>query len=294
MNNSKQRTLKEILEDGVLESEYNAEGGEAAVDFQIRTKIPGVGGAIITSEGAVVALRREHSVAKGSGHRMFLRHMVAKKLEDYFFRTGVYKYAHIPRPLGSISFLGTDSEKPYECYFYEWTFGSEGFYWESQDYGGVTNKTELSDWNSFVGKFSEAGIVMCTDVTESDDARISKNIIHQILPAKAIYEKLNAAWKRIDFGRRSLSIDFDVLQKYLHDNRDDLRAVLRTERYNMLDLAVEYLIKGPEKMRAGDIGKLEVYIGDYRRESLKQYSSTGSAPKYKQAYIDEGQQTLFY
>jgi len=32
---------------------------------------------------------------------MFLRHTLIKKLEDYFFKKGHYRYAHVTRPLGS-------------------------------------------------------------------------------------------------------------------------------------------------------------------------------------------------
>jgi hypothetical protein len=94
-------------------------GSEAHVDVELRTRFPGVGGTIDTYQAIAVAHRNEFSVAPGIGHEMFLRHTLIKKLEDYFFKKGLYKYAHVWRPLGS-----TD-----RAYTYEWAFGRDGFPW---------------------------------------------------------------------------------------------------------------------------------------------------------------------
>ena len=37
----------------------------------------------------------------------------------------------------------------------------------------------LRDWNKFVASFSKAGIDMTTDISDAEDANMSKNIIHQ-------------------------------------------------------------------------------------------------------------------
>ena len=79
--------LDPTFEDGVIE--YVREGGcggEAAVTVYLLNKLPGIGGTIRTHEGVVTAVRAEHNPAPGSGHLMYLRHMLIKKLEDYFFR----------------------------------------------------------------------------------------------------------------------------------------------------------------------------------------------------------------
>ena len=101
-------------------------GGEARVIVQLRTEFPGLGGTILTQEGVASALREEYNPSEKAGHRMFLRHTIAKKLDDYFHRTGVYVYAHVARPLGSISRRG---DSPSEAYIYEWAFGSDRFPW---------------------------------------------------------------------------------------------------------------------------------------------------------------------
>jgi hypothetical protein len=129
--------VETICEDGA--------GGSATVYIQLRNSFPGLGGTITTEQDFVVAYRlpsgtgleplREHDQSQHfdpSGLDMqaaeslhtFLRHALVKKLDDYFFRTGRYKFAHIPRPLGSTGAGG---------YVYEWVHGSEGFYTEYYD-----------------------------------------------------------------------------------------------------------------------------------------------------------------
>lgn len=46
-------------------------------------------------------------------HEMFIRHLIAKKLDDHFYRSGIYVFAHVPRPLGSISLGEQDLRKAY-------------------------------------------------------------------------------------------------------------------------------------------------------------------------------------
>jgi hypothetical protein len=258
---------------GVIE--FVCEGGigaTATVCVELRTEFPGIGGTIITNEGVASALREEFSPSPKSAHRLFLRHTIVKKMEDYFFRKGVYSYAHIPRPLGSISQVG---EKPSEAYIYEWAFGTEGFPWDYIDLTGRRTLIQLHDWDSFVTHFHRVGIDVKMDTSDPDDGRISKNIIHPYPKPIGDGAEMSSLWKRIDFGYESLNIDLEKLSRFLHDNREDMERVLRTERYEMITLAMEYLTKRKE-MNAVDIGRLDSLVGEYRRSSLRHHVSRGT------------------
>lgn len=280
------------MDKGVIE--FISEGGagsEASVRVELRTVFPGIGGTIITSEGVVAALRAEYHPTPKAGHRMFLRHAIIKKLDDYFFRKGVYVFSHVPRPLGSVS-RGHDEgdREPYEAYLYEWAFGMEGFPWERRDARGNRQTIRLRDWDRFVESFREAGIELGRDCADPDDAAISQNIIHQYPHPSLNEREMSSLWKRIDFGFRSIQIDFDRLQRFLEDHEEEMIRVLRSERYQMLILSVEYLLKGP-KMRELDIGRLEVLVGEYRRATLTQYM-TGLGPTGTPVYFGERTESL--
>lgn len=264
-------------------------GGEARVDVELRTKFPGIGGTIITQQGALTALREEHNPTPKGGHKMFLRHMVIKKLEDYFHRTKVYNFSHIPRPFGSIS---KEREKPYEAYLYQWAFGNESFPWEISDHDGNMSQVKLNDWNKFRGNFNLAGIDMARDVTDPHDMRISQNIIYQFSQVNSMSPEISSIWKRIDFGYNSTPIDYDKLSRFLYDNKGDIVRVLRRERYQMLELTIEYLTKGEEKMKEFDIGRLDVLVGDYRNETLRHHTSRGSGIMDSKTYRDERTESL--
>lgn len=261
------------VEDGVIE--VICEGGygsEARVMVELRTKFPGIGGTIVTNEGVATALREEHNPTPKSGHKTFLKHVIIKKLEDYFYRTRVYMFSHIPRPLGSVSRVDDD---PYEACLYEWAFGTEGFSWEYVDQEGNSELVRLQDWDSFKASFNNAGIDMGLDCADPDDGRISQNIIHQYPAYIEDGRQMNPLWKRIDFGSRSINIDFDKLTAFLQDNREELTNALRNERYEMLLLVVDYLEKGIKKMKELDIGRLDALVGDYRRSNLRHYTARG-------------------
>ena len=276
--------------EGVVE--FICEGGsgsEARIIVELRTKFPGLGGTVFTHEGVATALRIEYSPMPKSGHKMFLKHMIIKKLEDYFYRAGEYIFAHIPRPLGSISKVGKEA---YEAYLYEWAFGSENFPWEVGDYEGKQIHIRLHDWNIFIEKFYATGIDLSLDCTDPDNGRISKNIIHQYPIFIADGFEMSSLWKRIDFGYGSINIDFEKLSKYLKDNKKKLLNFLRNERYDMLQLAVAYLTKGT-KINHKDIGKLETHIGEYRAMSLSHYTSRGSgSAEPSRIYIESGNESL--
>jgi len=264
-------------------------GGSAKVCVELRTEFPGIGGTIITSEGVACACREEFNPSPKSAHRLFLRHTIAKKLEDYFHRKRVYVFAHIPRPLGSMSSNGKNLS---EAYIYEWAFGSESFPWEVSDREGNPVPIKLHDWEKFVTNFRSAGVDVGMDTSDPDDGRISKNIIHQYPKPVGDGKEMNSLWKRIDFGYESLLIDFDRLSRFLHDNKEDLENVLRTERYEMIVLAQEYLMKEQE-MDHLEIGRLDSLTGDYRRSSLRHHISRGSGiGEAEKVYIGKKTESL--
>lgn len=264
---------------GVMEnkgfSEYIGEGGfgdEAKVTIEFRTEFPGIGGMIVTYEGAVTALRKEYNCIPKAGHKMFLRHAIIKKLEDYFHRKEVYRFPHVPRPLGSISITG---KKPYEAYIYEWAFGSDGFPWGYMDPEKGYVPVILRDWDKFVGAFLSAGIDLGSDCTTPEPERTSQNIIHQLYKYTDLWSDsgLNFLWQRIDFGERSIRIDYDKLSRFLQEKEKDLKRVLRVERHDMIRLSYEYLTKGKEVMDRLDMGRLDSLVGDYRLSSLRHFIS---------------------
>jgi hypothetical protein len=280
------------LEEGIVE--YVREGGfgsEADVRVYLLNKLPGIGGTIKTHEGVVTAVRAEHNPVPGSGHDMFLRHMLIKKIEDYFFRKQVYKYAHIPRPLGSIS---RQDGAPFEACLYEWAFGSEGFPWEISEYGGEKIPVRLRDWNQFVEHFHEVGINLSADITDPDDGKVSKNIIHQFPVDYPSEGDLSPIWKRIDFGPASAPIDYEKVMRYLVDNRVSLIDIMRGERYQMMLLATKYLDWSTRgSFSAYEYGILETLTGYYRLASLEHHISRGGCNSNGQPYSEEFFPTLF-
>lgn len=261
-----------LKEEGVKFMGRGGSGSEAKINIELRTEIPGIGGKIITQQAVVIALREEFNKEPKMGHKMFLRHTIIKKLEDYFQRKKIYQFSHIPRPLGSISRNG---ENPYEAYIYEWVFGSDSFLWEylNPEEGHIFLK--IVDWSEFGGAFDEAGIDLRTDCTDSDDGRCSQNIVHQFYNMSGDSKdfEINPLWKRIDFGYRSIKINYENLSRFLRDNREALRQVLRSERYDMMALSLEYLTNS--NMDRLDIGRLDALVGNYRLASLSHYISRG-------------------
>ena len=155
-------------EEGVEFIHEGGTGSEARVDVELRTKFPGIGGTIDTYQAIAVARRNEFSNAPDVGHEMFLRHMLIKKLEDYFFKKGFYKYAHVTRPLGSTE----------RAYIYEWAFGRDGFPWSYLNDDGDSVFVRLDDWDVFSGIFLEAGIDLHSDCANPDNGALSQNIVH--------------------------------------------------------------------------------------------------------------------
>lgn len=247
-------------------------GSEAQIDIELRMEFPGIGGTIYTYQAIPTALRREYNPTPKIGHREFLKHAILKKLEDHFFMKGIYGYAHITRPLGSFT----------EAYLYEWAFGLDGFPWYHADAEGEA-PVQLEDWEKFIVTFGDVGIDLQRDCTDPDDGRVSQNIVHELLrTSERGYTppspKLNCLWKRIDFGKRSLRIDYERLLRFLNHKERDLRETLRQGRYELIKLACRYLIEG-DRMAPREIGRLEVLTLDYRLSTLRHLNARGIGPE---------------
>jgi hypothetical protein len=262
------RSVPEVFAERPEEVLFVCEGGsgdEANITVQLRTKFPGIGGAIFTYQALPVAFRTDFDYSPQCGHRIFYKHAVIKKLEDYFFMKGVYRYPHITRPLGS-----TD-----DSYIYEWAFGTDGFPWEYVDNDGTRIYLELEEWDRFVGAFNEAGIDLAVDCSDPNDGRISKNLIHQLcLSQTNNLRSLNRIWKRVDFGERSIRFNYGKLERYLTENKLELGANLSPGRVEFLNLACQYL--NPEHhIKEKDLGKLEQMTLDYRASTLAHLNTRG-------------------
>ncbi len=251
-------------------------GGSAKVYIQLRNNFPGPGGMVTTEQDFVVAYRvplsygledlpkvenmkRDLSLKTSEAKRafeVFLRHVIIKKFDDYFFRKGYYKFAHIPRPLGSTDFGG---------YMYEWVHGNEGFYSEYYDENLNMNiPVEIDEWNVVSKHFYEAGISIFHDITDALDGRYTKNIIVQEPYLETYPTHITKLWKRIDFGPESLPIDFNKLSGYISKHWNDLNTFLRPKRVKMLNLIIEYFKRG---RRTGDWKKyhqMKRLIRDFR------------------------------
>jgi hypothetical protein len=252
---------------GEAEIEYICEGGfgdEAHITVQLRKEYPGIGGTILTYQSIAVALRTEYVRSPQLGHKMFYKHAIIKKLEDFFFKTGVYGYAHVTRPLGSVE----------DSYIYEWAFGVDSFPWEYIESGGERTCVQLDEWDRFVTAFNAAGIDMLLDCADPEDGRISKNIVHQLAIPHIHQPELNRIWKRVDFGDRSIKFDYPKLFRYLADNEAALRSILKTGRFEFLELACKYL--APEgTIGERELGMLEQLTLDYRMSTLSHLNTRG-------------------
>jgi len=228
-------------------------GGCAKVYIQLRNIFPGMGGTITTEQDFVVAYRvpLDSNITESKENcdkhyklnlktnssrealNVFLRHTLIKKFDDYFFRKGSYKYAHIPRPLGSTDEGG---------YIYEWAHGSEGFSSEyfDENYGRIV-PVDIDEWNVVAKDFNNVGISIFHDTADAHDGRYTKNLIVQE-PGIPVYPRIiTKLWKRIDFGSESLPIDFNTLENFIKDSKKDLIRFIKPERVKMIKLIVEYL-----------------------------------------------------
>jgi len=247
-------------------------GGEAEVGLYLINDFPGIGGTIGGSQGGYqslsVALRTESYYTPGKGHVDFLKHLLIKKFEDFFHGIGAYEHAHIPRPLGSID----------SGYIYEWAHGTEGFDWYITVMGGGTVPIKLDEWKEFVDNFNAVGIDMKVDTTDSDNANISKNIIHEHTKYRICTgegDSLSGSWKRIDFGPRSIRINYDKVDEFLKENKEEITFVLdrERERYILMQLVCRYL-EG-NSLSEKEKEKIRELAYDFRLSSLSHLKKRG-------------------
>ena len=155
-------------------------GGTAHVYVQLRNVFPGPGGRVKTTQDFVVACRAPRSIEVDeiddshedielsdltqmptrNAFNIFLRHVLLQKFDDYFFRTGKYRFAHIPRVLGC---------NRRGVYFYEWVHGMEGFdprYYD--DYLKRFVPVIVDEWNICRSCFDEVGVDIFDDIVDTD------------------------------------------------------------------------------------------------------------------------------
>ncbi len=234
-------------------------GGEAQVKTQFRNIFPGVGGTIMIQQPIMSAWREEFNQTSGIGKKLFLKHLVLKKLDDYFTRTGHYLFPHITRP------LGCNREGQTEGYWYQWVFGRENFSWEFPIANCQKEIVSLKEWSKFTCAFKEAGINLAKDVSDADNGHMSQNIIHEAY--KSFEADLNFCWKRIDFGQQSMWVDYEALGRFFEERAVSLGSVLGEERLAMMILAGRYL---SEKMTSESCWELDRLTAAYRLSTLRQ------------------------
>lgn len=234
-------------------------GGEAEVKTQFRNFFPGIGGTVALQQPIMSAWRQEFNQAPGIGKKLFLKHLILKKLDDFFTRTNHYIFPHITRPLGS------NREGQPEGYWYQWVYGRETFPWEYPKANCQRETVALQEWSQFTSAFMEAGIDLSTDVCDADNANISQNIIHEAY--KSFEVDLNFCWKRIDFGPHSMRIYFDKLCRFFETRAYSLGRILGEDRLALMILASRFISE--EKMDAS-CQELDRLTADYRLSSLRQ------------------------
>ncbi len=171
----------------------------------------------------------------------FLRHVLAKKLDDYFLRKGKYRYPHIPLVLGLTP----------QGYFYEFVYGLEGYYpdYYDEDYNLIP--VLLGEETIASNLFSSIGILLLHDMEEAGSSYL-KNIIIQEPELESYPKEISNLWKRIDFGVSSLTFNYAKIKKYLEENKDDLNKVITKDRTEMLFLIIDYLIGSHKPNTFGD------------------------------------------
>lgn len=258
------RKGSEIEHTPIVEDIYDGySGSEASVIVQLRNIFPGIGGTIKTEQPVVTALRKPFSHHPETGNKLYLKHLIIKKLDDYFCKIGKYKFPHISRPLGSLG-VKTDGQ---EASIYEWVFGAETFPWEYRTEKG-RHPIVLTEWNAFADAFENTGIRMGIDITDPDNGRVSQNIIHELCRFDSSGSNLNQCWKRIDFGSRSLPFNQERLATFLEKNKDLIIGTLSKSRYRLLLLAFKSLFES-SSITEPDMKELSVLCRNYRLSSLR-------------------------
>lgn len=250
----------------IKEVDLGGAGGEAQVTTQFRNIFPGIGGTIIIQQPIMSAWREEFSQTQGNGKKLFLKHLVFKKLDDFFTRTGRYLFPHITRPLGS------SHGKDKEGYWYQWVYGRDNFPWEFPGTDYQKEVVGLKEWSKFTSAFEEAGINLSMDIC-AEQGVTSQNIIHEAY--KSFEANLNFCWKRIDFGAGSMQIDCDRLRHFFETNMMSLGAVLGGDRLALMILVGKFL---SNQMCRKSCRELDRLTGIYRLSSLRQNTAEILSP----------------
>lgn len=187
---------------------YLGRGGEASA-YMVTVNLNKVTNGAVRYDGKVDMVYR----AGGDPKYAFLNNLVTALLDTAFMLDGKYAHRHIPQPLGLAEAIGMK-----DGYLYEYTEGSEGFPWEF-----TSQHVILGEWIDFCNAFASTGIGIWHDITDSDNARVSKNII---LRSYEINDLINGIlpfdWTRIDFGSGSCTVSWEKLGAYLKEQEGEI------------------------------------------------------------------------
>lgn len=151
---------------------------------------------------AVVARFSHGQISPVESLNLWKRHYLCYQIDGYFREQGCYVQPHITEPIGVLR----------GGYYYYYASGNEGFSWEEMDEDYIWRPIKLEEWNIVVSCYSAVGIALGYDTCEAFDGRIGKNVVAEGRPIAAGH--LPATWHRIDFGPRSLPIDWQRLEEF--------------------------------------------------------------------------------
>ncbi|MDI6860984.1 MAG: hypothetical protein QMD25_03090 [Caldisericia bacterium] len=242
-------------------------GGEATVYLELRRSFPFFEKNFYTKRDFLTSYRVLHKgdiISKEllfkKSFSEFLRHLIAKKLDDYFLRKELYKFPHIPRLLGFDTF----------GYYYEFVWGLEGYYPLYFDEELFTYlPVKLLDEDEARRCFHEAGIYIFQDIVEPTSNYV-KNLIIEEPEISILPNVISNLWKRIDFGVKSIKFDYFKINDYFKRNKKDLIKFLGKKRFSLINLANLYLIlNGDEKkFNQKNFNKLKKLIEPFLKSTL--------------------------
>lgn len=211
--------------------QYIGEGEEAQVYRGELRVIRGIGGDIFFANPVTVAKRVNFPTTSGTGHEIFCKHLVFKILEYFFNKKKLYTTQHIPFPSGSYT----------RGYYYEFADGSEGFPSQIADENYNYNLVDLVEENQVRNSFNSFGIDIGKDTLDPNDSS-RKNIIVGDYDFGELCNsgKLNAKWKRIDFGERSIGFDRGIFLAQAHKRADEMQGVIGFHNFKLMMLAYKY------------------------------------------------------
>jgi len=254
-------------------------GGEATVYIHLRRVFPFFEKMFKTKRDFVVSYRVLHKVKTSSSELLikrsfseFLRHLIAKKFDDYFLRKGYYKYPHIPRLLGF----------DINGYYYEFVYGLEGYYPLYFDDTNMNwNPVALNDERISSSLYHEVGIYLFQDIVEPTSNYV-KNLIIEEPYISLMPENISSLWKRIDFGVKSIKFDYEKIKKYIEKNEKELNEVLLNDRVEMLLIALDYLIKDGNSETFGEkkFDRLKYLIELFLKSTLEHMGIIEENPEH--------------